>query len=111
MLKFCSVYLKKVVACQQKNLYPINRGAWIAMRKIGSIGIAVRRATARHIQEIFGVQLNPKTLDDILLLFGSEISALDSEAEVASGPFVRSSYHAKELFQTFSGHCTTASSL
>jgi lipoic acid synthetase len=30
--------------------------------------------------------------------------------EVASGPFVRSSYHARELFQTFSGHFTPESS-
>ncbi len=107
---------------------PINRGAWIGMSKIGSIGIAVRhaisfhglalnvntglkpfswvhpcglkgvcvtsmkeilgkeipmddvrRATATHIQKIFGVQLTPKTLDDIRIFFGSEVSALESK--------------------------------
>lgn len=40
----------------------------------------VRRATAAHIQEIFGVQLMTNTLDDISILFGSEISALDRKA-------------------------------
>ena len=31
----------------------------------------VRRATATHIQEIFGVQMKPQTLDDILNLTAS----------------------------------------
>jgi hypothetical protein len=37
----------------------------------------VRRATATHIQEIFHVKLEPKTLDEVLNLLGSEISAPD----------------------------------
>jgi hypothetical protein len=40
----------------------------------------VRRATGTHIQEVFGVQLKPKTLDEILHLLASEILAPDRKA-------------------------------
>jgi hypothetical protein len=40
----------------------------------------VRRGTATHIQEIFRVQMEPKTLNEILNLLGSEISAPDRKA-------------------------------
>ncbi|MGD9041480.1 MAG: lipoyl(octanoyl) transferase LipB [Desulfobacteraceae bacterium] len=105
---------------------PKNRGVWVGLSKIGSVGIAVRRsisfhglalnvntelepfswvhpcglqgvrmtsmkeilgkeiamvdvrrATATHIQEIFHVQMETETLDEILNLLGSEISAPD----------------------------------
>jgi hypothetical protein len=42
--------------------------------------VDVRRATATHIQEIFHVQMETKTLDEILNLLGSEISAPDRKA-------------------------------
>jgi lipoate-protein ligase B len=108
---------------------PKNRGVWVGLSKIGSVGIAVRRsisfhglalnvntelepfswvhpcglqgvrmtsmkeilgkeiamvdvrrATATHIQEIFHVQMETETLDEILNLLGSEISAPDRKA-------------------------------
>jgi lipoate-protein ligase B len=40
----------------------------------------VRRVAATHIQEIFHVQMEPKTLDEILNLVGSEISGPDRKA-------------------------------
>lgn len=40
----------------------------------------VRRATATHIQEVFGVRLKPKTLDEILHLLESGIPALNRKA-------------------------------
>lgn len=52
----------------------------ISMKEIMEKEIAmkdVRRATAAHIQEIFGVQMKPKTQDDILNLLESEILAPD----------------------------------
>jgi lipoate-protein ligase B len=52
----------------------------ISMKEIMGKEIAmedVRRATATHIQEIFGVQMKPKTQDDILNLLESEIPAPD----------------------------------
>jgi lipoate-protein ligase B len=55
----------------------------ISMKEIMGKEIAmedVRRATATHIQEIFGVQMKPNTLDDILNLLESEISAPDRKA-------------------------------
>lgn len=107
---------------------PMNRGVWVGRSKIGSLGIAVRRAVSfhgfalnvntslepfswihpcglegvhvtsmkqlcgkeipmedvqdavrLHIQEIFGVEMDQVSLDEIHLLVGTKTQALDRE--------------------------------
>lgn len=94
-----------ILACRN----PLNRGVWVGMEKIGSVGIAVRRGISFHGFALnVNTDLTPFSWIDPCGLRGIRMTSMERQGKVASMDDVRESVK-RHMESVFSVHLQGAS--